>query len=254
MRSIAFHVEKGGTGKTTLTGNIGHAIAQHGRTVMIDADPQANLSSWFATGGIRADLADVLQGKADIDGAIIDIGKNLSMLGTIAIDGELGTWAETALPSKPFVFSDLIDRLETFGFDFALFDLGPGISTLEKSILAAVDEVVPVAAAEAFSFDGIEIFENELEKLRSDRRASFVSNKMVVNRLNRAFSGHVVIHDRMNRLDYQLYTLSQSTALSDCVLYHQSVFEYDPDNRNLPELVRLALDLAVGGENGSTEA
>jgi cellulose biosynthesis protein BcsQ len=44
--------------------------------------------------------------------------------------------------------------------------MGPGISPLEQTMLSLMSEVIAVAALEYFSFDGLEIFEDELAKIR----------------------------------------------------------------------------------------
>jgi chromosome partitioning protein len=47
MRSIAFHIQKGGTGKTSCAGNVASGLARQGhKTVLIDCDQQENASSW----------------------------------------------------------------------------------------------------------------------------------------------------------------------------------------------------------------
>ena len=247
MKAIAFHVEKGGVGKTTMVGNVGFQLAGRVKTLMVDADPQGNLTGWYVAEGIGADLADVLQGKATLEEAILPVRKNLSLLPTVAIDGELKTWSETQLPSKPFAFADVREKIDALGFEVALFDLGPGISILEKSILAAMDEVVGVAAAEAFSVDGLEIFEHELAKLRTDRRADFSVNKLIINRVNHAYSLHSAYLEQFKSLPYRIYQIGQSTGISDCVPAHQSVFEFDPRNRNAKEFERIAKELLKDG-------
>jgi cellulose biosynthesis protein BcsQ len=244
MKSIAWHVEKGGTGKTTMAGNVAFELRHYGKTVMVDGDPQGNLTGWYVTDGIEADLADVLQGQAELTDALIEVRGGLYLLPTIAIDGELKSWSETVLPNRPFAFSDLRDALEEQGFDFAVFDLGPGISMLEKSILATADEVIGVLLPETFSVDGLEVFENELEKLRKDRRASFRCNRIVVNRLNRSYSLHNAYLGTFDDLDYTVYQIGQSTRISDAVPRHLTVFEYDPGNRNTSEFQRIAQEVA----------
>ena len=47
-KSIAFHLQKGGVGKTSVCGTLACQSALSGhKTLMIDCDPQGNLSSWF---------------------------------------------------------------------------------------------------------------------------------------------------------------------------------------------------------------
>ena len=76
MRPIAFHIEKGGSGKTTLTGNVAHELSRYRKTLMIDVDPQGNLSSWYVVKPFQFDLADVLQDKFAIEDALIEVRKN----------------------------------------------------------------------------------------------------------------------------------------------------------------------------------
>ena len=47
--SHSFYNNKGGVGKTTLAANVGYNLsAMNYRVLMMDCDPQGNLSSFFA--------------------------------------------------------------------------------------------------------------------------------------------------------------------------------------------------------------
>ena len=60
-KTIAFHLQKGGVGKTTISGTLACQSALDGyRTLAIDCDPQGNLSSWFLSEPPKYELADVL--------------------------------------------------------------------------------------------------------------------------------------------------------------------------------------------------
>jgi len=241
MKTIAFHVEKGGTGKTTMSGNMAAVLSSMGkRVLLVDADPQGNLSSWFITTGIKFDLCDVLQGKADLKDSIINIKDGLDIIGTVAIDGELKEWSETTLFQKPYAFPDLLDQVKALNYDYCIFDLSPGISNLEKSILSNVNEVVGVLSAEFFSLDGLEIFENELNKLRKDRRATFTADKIIINRVNKAYTLHKSYLTEIEKLKYTTFTIGQNTAISDSVPAHLSLLDFDSSNKYIPELQRIA--------------
>ncbi len=251
MKTLTFHVEKGGTGKTTMAGSVGFALRRHGRVLMIDGDPQGNLSSWYLQDGqLQRELSDVMQGRCDLAEAILPVREDLDLLGTFAVGGDLKKWSETQLASKPFAFERLGEQVADLGYDYLVFDLGPGISILEKSVLAFVDEIVPVVAAEYFSADGVQIFEHELEQLRTDRKARFVAERMVVNRVNDRYALHKAYREILEDRRYRIFTVHQSTGISDCVPEHSTVFEYDPKNTNLAVLEDLAGELS-GGNHGS---
>ena len=72
MIKVAFHIQKGGTGKTTLAGNVSYALSKNKKTILIDCDPQGNASSWFLVENPPYELADVL--KAGLFG-VIERGK-----------------------------------------------------------------------------------------------------------------------------------------------------------------------------------
>ena len=73
-RSIVFASGKGGTGKTTTVANIGVALAQFGKEVIvIDADiTMANLSLILGMEDIPVTLHDVLAGEAELKDAIYE--------------------------------------------------------------------------------------------------------------------------------------------------------------------------------------
>ena len=242
MKTIAFHLQKGGVGKTTLCGNTAAAIRHHGHTLMIDADPQGNLTSWYLTDPARYELSDVLQNRANLRDAAVEVREDLDLLPTKGVGGDLKAWAETQLFQKPYAIQNLIEDAER-RYEFLLWDLGPGLSNLEMSILAMMDEVVPVVSAEYFGIDGVEMFETKLEELRRDRRATFRSDKLVINRFFKNFAYHKAFNEQYEKMRYDLYRVGQSTDISDCVPNHQSLFEYRPGNKYTGEIQRLATDL-----------
>lgn len=62
MKTLTLFNHKGGVGKTTLTVNISDALVDLGfRVLMIDADPQCNLTSFF----LEEDYLDDLLGDSD---------------------------------------------------------------------------------------------------------------------------------------------------------------------------------------------
>lgn len=65
MKTIAFYNNKGGVGKTTLAANVGYNLsAMNYRVLMMDCDPQGNLSSFFDRYDLtKKSLAQALDGQ-----------------------------------------------------------------------------------------------------------------------------------------------------------------------------------------------
>ncbi len=105
MRVIAFASQKGGSGKTTLSGHVAVAAerAGAGPVVLVDADPQGSLSDWWNE---RANPAPV--------------------------------FARTAISR---LASDL-DDLKAQGFKLAVIDTPPAITMAIQSVVAVSDMVV----------------------------------------------------------------------------------------------------------------
>jgi nitrogenase subunit NifH len=62
MHTLTFFNHKGGVGKTTLTINVADMLVDLGlRVLMIDADPQCNLTSFY----LSEDKLDTLLGESD---------------------------------------------------------------------------------------------------------------------------------------------------------------------------------------------
>ena len=149
-------------------------------------------------------------------------------------------YAETTLFREPFIFEDFCRGLENLHFEVAIFDMSPGMSTLERSILSAMDEVVTPLTPEYFSLDGIDSFSKELSQINKSYRKKIQHKKIVVNAINQSFRRHKAILDQLDTLDYDIYHVSQDSKIAEAQLYNQSIFEYFPNSKTVTEIARLA--------------
>lgn len=191
-KTIAFHLQKGGVGKTTISGTLGCQSALEGHnTLLIDCDPQGNISSWFLEDAPKFELADVLQGKCFVDDAIVPIKQvpNLYVLPTFGIGGSLKLYSETKLADEPYVLQDLVNEVSS-KYEHILLDLSPGLGRLERSALIASNEIITPLTPEVFSLDGLEIFIHELTLLKKNMRANVKHNKIIINSYDNRIRQH----------------------------------------------------------------
>ena len=240
MRSIAFHIQKGGTGKTSCAGNVAAGLSRLGhKTVMIDCDQQGNLSSWFLTAPIAYELPDILTGKAQTAQAITKVSQSLDIVPVSPLDGNLTAFAETQLIKNPKAIEFLIADLAALGYAFAVFDCSPSISQLERALIGAVDEVITPLTPEFFSMDGIEIFTHELAQIKKAQRREIRHDKIICNMINRSFSHHVAFYEQLLKLSYRVFPIPQDTRIPKAQIMHQSIFDYDPKSKAIPALETL---------------
>lgn len=203
MKSFAFHLQKGGVGKTSLSTATADFIARSfgKKTLLVDCDPQGNCSSWSLRETPAYELADALTGKVSLKEAVSDLsGVSLSILPTFAIGGSLKAYSENKLADEPFVFCDLLEELEKQGYEYVFFDLSPGMGRLERAVLTAAGYAVSVMTPDFFSLDGIEIFSGELQLIRKNMRRSALHKIIAINAYDARIKQHREIMGKVRLL------------------------------------------------------
>lgn len=237
MKTVAFSIQKGGTGKTSLAGNV--AYLTKFKTLLIDGDPQGSVSSWFLTEAPEYELADVLQGKATLSETMLELKDGLYLVPTFAIGGGLRAYSDMALDREPFIFQNLREEAESLGFEVVIYDLGPAAGRLERCVLLGCDEVVTPLTPEYFSVDGIEIFKQLLQEVQR-YRGEVQHRKIVLNLINRSFRRHVKYRDLVKGLEYEVFEVGQDAKLPEAQILHKSLVDYAPGSKILPDLRTLA--------------
>lgn len=163
MSIIAISIQKGGSGKTTTAINLGAALQRIGKSVLlVDADPQANLSQSLGiieepVRNIFTELKKEIAGeKSDISQVIIQTKSGLSLVpSSIELAG-----AELELVSvygREQVFSWMLEPIKSV-YDFILIDCPPAIGMLTVNALVVSDWVVLPLQAEFLPLKGLRSF------------------------------------------------------------------------------------------------
>jgi cellulose biosynthesis protein BcsQ len=179
---LALFNHKGGVGKTTLTINIAAAIAELGKRVLVvDADPQCNLTSHILEESVVDDLLDTSdedQGRTLWSGVkSVSEGTGLPRhvrpyptnisdgLWLVAGDIQMSRyesdlyafWGE-AIQAKPrglrgtAAVAQVVDHAATLcDADIVFYDIGPNIGALNRAVLLDCDYFIVPAACDNFS-------------------------------------------------------------------------------------------------------
>ncbi|MGI6432521.1 MAG: ParA family protein [Sphaerochaetaceae bacterium] len=209
VKTVSFHLQKGGVGKTTISGTLACQSALDGySTLLVDIDPQGNASSWFFKEQLKYEIADVLAGHCFFQEAIVEVPKvpNLFLLPTFGIGGSLKQYAETKIGDEPFVIQDLIHEIGP-SFDRIILDLSPGLGKLERSAIIASDEIITPMTPEIFSLDGLEIFIDELDKIRKNLRSTVIHSKVIINGFDGRIKQHKEIFEASTHGSFNVYKI-----------------------------------------------
>jgi septum site-determining protein MinD len=143
-RAIVVTSGKGGVGKTTTTANVGAALGATGATVaLVDADVGLrNLDIVLGLESrVRFHVLDVLEGKAELDDALVSDKRVPSMKLLAASQTREKDDVDTQ------AFRALIERLRE-RFDYVLIDCPAGIETGFQNAIVAADEAIIVCTPE----------------------------------------------------------------------------------------------------------
>jgi cellulose biosynthesis protein BcsQ len=186
-KSIAFFNNKGGVSKTTTCFNLGWMLAERGhRVVLVDADPQCNLTGMvldlsdadalgaFYRDNPRRNLRDALEPAFSSRPKLLEPVECLPVRGQdnlYLIPGHVGLAEDEvslgiaqqlsesvqALKNLPGSFSYLFDiTAREYDADYVLIDLSPGLGSINQNLVATSDYFVVPASPDIFSVMAID--------------------------------------------------------------------------------------------------
>ncbi|GAB2537850.1 ParA family protein [Rufibacter soli] len=232
--------QKGGTGKTTTTINLGSALQKLGkRVLLLDLDPQANLSYSLGITEPAATLADVFSGSQKLgdciqerDGLFVAPGSNE------LVDIEISLVNQ---PEREQFLKRLMEDLPDF--DYILIDCPPSLSLLTVNALVASQEVLIPLQMEVLTLQGLGQILNTVQQIKTTWNPALKVKGIVV-----------VMYDKRRKLSTEIeeylkenleeYIFQQrvrlNVKLAEAPSFGQSVLEYDASSHGAKDYLALA--------------
>jgi len=152
--TIVFANQKGGVGKTTSTVNIGAYLADSGKNVLlVDFDPQGNLSSSVGVRKPENSVYDVLIGSKEPEEVIVDTPqKNMKILPSdLRLSGATVELADAE--NRELFLKNSLKKIKN-NYDYILVDCPPSLGILTINGFVAAEQVIVPLQCEFFALEG----------------------------------------------------------------------------------------------------
>lgn len=249
-RVLVIANQKGGVGKTTTAINVATALSlANQRVLLVDVDPQANLTSGMGLKGQSAPggtIYQALTGEFADAGAFV-LPTRIDRLFLVPADRNL-TGAElelVALANRERRLRALVHSLRD-RFDYVFIDTPPSLGLLTLNALVAADAVLIPLNCEYFALEGLADLVATLRRVRASLNPSLdVAGVLMTMYDERTNLGQQVARDIRAFFQERVYdtVIPRNVRLGEAPSHGLPAIVYDAKSRGAEAYVALAREL-----------
>ena len=248
-RIVAICNQKGGVGKTTTTINLGAALAEHGRKVLlVDFDPQGALSVGlgFQPHELEVTIYNLLMErnltahdvlfKTSVDGLDL-LPSNIDLAGAeVQLVHEVG---------REFVLGRVLQPVMP-EYDIVLIDCQPSLGLLTVNALACADGVLVPLECEYFALRGVALLMETIDKVSSRLSPKLVMDGLLATMYDsRTLHTREVLANVVEGFGERVFhtVISRTVRFPDATVAGEPITTFDPTSNGASAYRELAKEV-----------
>ncbi|NJO00281.1 MAG: ParA family protein [Bacteroidia bacterium] len=242
VKIIAVVNHKGGVGKTTTTLNLGRALSlQKKKVLIIDTDPQANLSQSVGIEDTDKNIYHALCEKETLP--VLNIAPGFDLVpASLDLSG-----AEVKLISELNGYFRLKEALAPVveQYDFILIDCPPSLGILTINALIAADKIMIIIQAQYLAIKGLNTILDTVEELRRNLNSRLTVMGMLLTQVNRTVVSKTITESIRDTHHEKVFNtvIRQSVSLIEASTTGQDIFSYDRNSHGAEDYLNLAKEI-----------